>query len=358
MHYSSPTNAGGVSLYIKQVIIFNLITKPNLNTEGCEDIWIDVKMDNNKKVVVGAIYRHPKSNFIDFQTFFVNTIELLNALPATYYIDGDINIDLSKSDKNANIADYVNTLHSMGCSQVIANPTRITANSSSLLDHIYTNNHNQQILTHALYSDLSDHLPVLIMTKNFIVMLQIIKLHYKCYKRDCNDFIKDDFRLEMSEFCNSFLNVSDSISADELFNQFISQVKRIINKHAPLKQMSRKEIKLRRKPWITTDIIRARKNKNILFKEMLRNKTFDNINKYKKSRNLLTHTKESAKKAYYEDQLEKNCHDSGLLWKSINDIVKYKQKSSSLPSKIKIRISVIYPIRVKLAMLSMIISRQ
>ena len=44
--------------------------------------------------------------------------------------------------------------------------------------------------------------------------------------------------------------------------------------------------------------------------------------------------KELAKKAYYEDLLEKNCHETRLLWKSINDIVRYKQKSSSLPSKI------------------------
>ena len=95
-------------------------------------------MDSNKQVVIEAIYRHPKSNFIDFQTFFVNTIKLLDALSATYYIAGNITIDLSKGDKNANIADYINTLHSMRCSQVIANLTRITANSSSLLDCIYT----------------------------------------------------------------------------------------------------------------------------------------------------------------------------------------------------------------------------
>ena len=98
----------------------------------------------------------------------------------------------------------------------------------------------------------------------------------------------------MSEFWNGYLNVSDIMSVDELFNQCISKIKIVINKHAPLKQMSRKEQKLRRKPWITTDIIRASKNKNILFKEMLRNKTSDNINKYKKSRNFLTHMKELA----------------------------------------------------------------
>ena len=168
------------------------------------------------------------------------------------------------------------------------------------------------------------------MSKNF----KLPKLQYRCYKRDCSGFIEDDFLLEMSEFGNGFLNVSDSISADELVNQFISQIKSTINKHAPLKQMSPKELQLRHKPWITTDIIRASKNKNILFKEMLRNKTSDNINKYKKSKNLLTHMKELAKKAYYKDQLEKNCHDTGLVWKSTNDIVKYKRKSSSLPSKI------------------------
>ena len=32
--------------------------------------------------------------------------------------------------------------------------------------------------------------------------------------------------------------------------------------------------------------------------------------------------------------MKKNCHNTGLLWKSINNIVKYKRKSSSLPSKI------------------------
>ena len=82
------------------------------------------------------------------------------------------------------------------------------------------------------------------MSKNFMLP----KLQYKCYKRDCSDFIEDDFFLEMSEFCKSFLNVSDSMSVDELFNQSISQIKSIIIKHAPLKQMSRKKQKLRRKP--------------------------------------------------------------------------------------------------------------
>ena len=33
----------------------------------------------------------------------------------------------------------------------------------------------------------------------------------------------------MSKFCNKFLNADDSFSVDELFNQFLSQIKNIIN---------------------------------------------------------------------------------------------------------------------------------
>ena len=69
--------------------------------------------------------------------------------------------------------------------------------------------------------------------------------------------------------------------------------------------MSHKELKLRRKHWITTDILRASKSKSTLFKEMLRNKTSDIINKYKKSRNPLTHMKELAKKLTMKINLKK-----------------------------------------------------
>ena len=66
---------------------------------------------------------------------------------------------------------------------------------------------------------------------------------------------------------------------------------------------------------------------------MLTKKTPENAQQYKKYRNKLTHIKELAKKSYYEE-LGKNSHDSGLLWKRINDNVKFKHKLSSSPTQI------------------------
>ena len=50
--------------------------------------------------------------------------------------------------------------------------------------------------------------------------------------------------------------------------------------------------------------------------------------KYKEVKNKLTHTKELAKKQYYNGIIDKAKHNTALIWKVINDILKHKVKSS------------------------------
>ena len=57
-----------------------------------------------------------------------------------YYIGGDFNADLLKSNSDINIKDFMNLTYSLGCIPLITLPTRITTTSSTLLDHVYTNN--------------------------------------------------------------------------------------------------------------------------------------------------------------------------------------------------------------------------
>ena len=147
---NSKTNAGGVVLYIKCDFVFSLAADYAFRLANVEDLWSEISLRGMKRLVIGVIYRHPKSNFQEFQTAMENTIELLNSNSATYYITGDINIDLLKTDHDVKISHYFNALNSLGCSEVIAHPTRITATTSTLLDHIYTNNSSQHINSHAI----------------------------------------------------------------------------------------------------------------------------------------------------------------------------------------------------------------
>ena len=54
-----------------------------------------------------------------------------------FLINGDIHINILK--KTSVSREYLNLLQSEGFSQVIFEATRITANSQSYIDHIFTN---------------------------------------------------------------------------------------------------------------------------------------------------------------------------------------------------------------------------
>ena len=74
LHKDSKTNAGGVALYVKRKIEFSVKDKIHFNINGCKDLWIEIKQNLGKKIIVGVIYRHPKYNFQEFQNCLNNAI--------------------------------------------------------------------------------------------------------------------------------------------------------------------------------------------------------------------------------------------------------------------------------------------
>ena len=72
-------------------------------------------------------------------------------------IVGDINIDLMKYNLAGNITDYTNKLKSAGCNIHCNLPTRITRNTHSCIDHVYSNFDQYTVDTSIILSDISDH---------------------------------------------------------------------------------------------------------------------------------------------------------------------------------------------------------
>ena len=57
-----------------------------------------------------------------------------------------------------------------------------------------------------------------------------------------------------------------------------------------------------------------------MYKELLTNNTTQEKTLFKIYRNKLTHIEEQAKKLYFNKQIKGPQHNTGLLWKTINDI--------------------------------------
>ena len=66
----------------------------------------------------------------------------------------------------------MNCLQSLDCNLFIDKPTRVKSGSSSCIDHLYSNLSPDSIVSHIIYSDVSDHFPIL------------SKVDFAAYRRD------------------------------------------------------------------------------------------------------------------------------------------------------------------------------
>ena len=100
-----------------------------------DDIWVSLE-NNNKKTLIGCIYRHPKAE-IGKAHFSNNLNEVLKNTKDsnTTIIAGDFNINLLDTQNN-HVDLYLNTVLQNAFIPCVTLPTRVTDHSVSLIDHI------------------------------------------------------------------------------------------------------------------------------------------------------------------------------------------------------------------------------
>ena len=274
-------DVGGTAFFVKNNLNYSVLDNLNLNLPNCEDIWIELTLSSKKKLVFGSIYRHPSYNINNFQLKFAKTIEYLNSLNQNFIIGGDFNIDLL--DNSSSIQNFKNEIHSQGSWQLVQHPTRIPRkHKKSLLDHVYSNFAITEITTQIIEYDISDHLPNI----SFIYNHNSYKFPNRKIKiRDTKFFKADNFLSDLRTNISTIPNLPSNNRWD-YFEKVFSDT---LNKHAPLRSKTRKEIKRKFKPWITCGILKSLKTKQKLYKEFILNNTEQKWNKYKTYRNKLTH---------------------------------------------------------------------
>ena len=68
----SPSHAGGVGSYIKELFKFRICKELSLNISNCEDLWIEIETNQpNKSFVCPVVYRHPTKIHNHFKISYV-----------------------------------------------------------------------------------------------------------------------------------------------------------------------------------------------------------------------------------------------------------------------------------------------
>ena len=177
--------------------------------------------------------------------------------------------------------------------------------------------------------DLTDHLA------NFIILNNLGSLpsNIKVYKRDYSNFNQSALISDMQSIDWQSIFTSDSNPSD-MFHSFYSTISEKVDKHIPLKQLSKKELKFQSKPWITQGIKVSIQVKNKFYKKYLKTKSCYFHSKFKLYRNKLNHLLKLSKKQYYSNYFLKNIKDSKKIWNGIKQIIHFKPPTSHRTIKI------------------------
>ena len=108
----------------------------NVECQSLEIIFIEICNCNVSPYLIGFVYRPPNITHIWFH-LFKNQLQLFIGRYNEIILIGDFNLhfDINNGFKNVT---WTNLLLEYGFSQMIKLPTRVTAKSSSIIDHMYS----------------------------------------------------------------------------------------------------------------------------------------------------------------------------------------------------------------------------
>ena len=214
------------------------------------------------------------------------------------YVLGDWNLDLINQHYHDTTGELLETMYSRIFFPLITRPTRITSNTATLIDNIFTNNLNNLSVSGLMFCDISDHLPIftLLLDQN----MNLNKTPWlSCRDKSGNNVAKFKDRLANVHWDE----LSECKDTDCAYRCFLDKYTTIYNDCFPLKKVKVKNVTLS-KPWITKGILKSVRKKNLLYKRFLANSTPYREKLYKSYKNKLTHSLRVAKRLYYNKKLD------------------------------------------------------
>ena len=308
---------GGVALYIHDSLTFK--ERPDLSVDGSEYIFIEIINKQAKNILVGVMYRPPHSNIDMFVDRLEESLSLISRENKIIYLMGDYNINLLPHALNNIGLRLLTTLSSYSLHPHINKATRITSITETLIDNIFSNIFNENSQNGILYSDISDHLPIFVISPT-IQLLKHESMKY-IYIRKETDANIQSFRADL--LSESWVDVFNLVVANDAYDIFLNKLMYYYNKNIPLVRIKLNKNKAK-KPWTTRGILRSIATSNRLYKKALRSKDDIDLNKYKKYRNKLTSIIRLSRKLYYSNKIA-STQNNNSLWNIIKDLTGKKK---------------------------------
>ena len=294
-------------------------------TTDFECLSIELHNANQSNLVCPVIYRHPNSkleNLINYYTKIMGKISNEKIL----HNNGDFNINLLNYESHPLTHEFLGNLGPYCFQPYITQPTRITDHSATLIDNI-----EHETLRGNLICDISDHF------SNFLILNKFActSSNPTIYRRDYSNF-NEEMLLEEVRQVNWEDVLPETEDVNLTFESFHNKLSDIINRHAPQHKLSKKEIRILAKPWITNGIRVSIAKKNKLYELYIKSKNDYYFSKFKTYRNKLKHLILVIKKSYYNKYFANNKYNIKNTWKGIKQLITLKHQPYLVPNLLEV----------------------
>ena len=179
--------------------------------------------------------------------------------------------------------EFLDSLASNSFIPLILQPNRITSHSNSLIDNIFSNVIDPDIISGNLTATISDHLPQFSIIPNMFGNIPGNKSNI--YERDWSKFDRENFILDYFSVEWEDLLKIDELNADKSTKKFLDKINMLLDTYAPLKRVKK-----------------------------------------------LSTLMKKSKQAYYKRYFEKNWNNIKNIWKEMKSFISLKTVASIIPT--------------------------
>ena len=158
-HTPTEANCGDALLYINNT--FNYTVRNDLRIyqkKETESIFIEIINPKGKNIIVGCIYRHPSLNPTEFVDIHIQELlQKMSKEDKTIVLLGDFNIDLLKYDTNKDSTAFLDLMYTNFLLPYVTTPTQVTSHSETLIDNIFSNKIEDDLISGNIITTISDH---------------------------------------------------------------------------------------------------------------------------------------------------------------------------------------------------------
>jgi hypothetical protein len=225
--------------------------------------------------------------------------------------------------------DFFNNLLAYSYAPTITLPTRISDTSATLIDNIFINNISLKCKSGIVYSDISDHLPVIIHLSSAMNVKNLSYTKTRCYDaksiENFNIALSNDSRwVDLDRL--SLIN-NDPSSAYERF-YFIYRDN--FDKCFPEKNIKLNSKSIPQNEWMTRGLLRSCHKRSRLYKKFKSEGAAKDKENYVLYRNKLKTILKKAQKTFYHEKFKLLAGNLHQTWKLLGSIAKNHPPKNSI----------------------------